>query len=144
MSDVDIRELASRWEWLAAFPVMRQLRTHLDEDQYLDYLEQMTADGYRLFGLFADGDLAALAGVNIMTNMYYGRHLWVFELVTDTDHRSMGYGKRLFEHIVDWADDHGCEKVALSSGLQRERAHRFYEDRVEMDRASYVYTMELD
>jgi len=144
MSDVDIRELESQREWREAFPVMQQLRTHLDEEQYLDYLEQMTADGYRLFGLFSGDDLAALAGVNIMTNMYYGRHLWVFELVTDADHRSEGFGKQLFEYLVEWADGKGCEKVALSSGLQRERAHRFYEDHVEMERASYVYTTDLN
>jgi GNAT superfamily N-acetyltransferase len=144
MSDVEIRELESRAEWVEAFPIMRQLRTHLDEDKYLAYLEQMTADGYRLFGLFAGDELAALAGVNIMTNMYYGRHLWVFELVTDADHRSRGFGKQLFDHLVEWATAQGCEKVALSSGVQRERAHGFYEDHVEMDRASYVYTLDLD
>jgi len=144
MSDVEIRELESKREWLDAFPLVKQLRTHLDEAQYLEYLEQMTADGYRLFGLFADGDLAALAGADILTNMYYGRHLWVFELVTDPDHRSKGFGRQLFEHLVGWAEDRGCERIALSSGLQRERAHRFYEDHVEMDRASYVFTRELD
>lgn len=143
MSDVTIRELESQTEWVDAFPVMKQLRTHLDEEQYLDYLERMTADGYRLFGLFSGDQLAALAGVDILTNMYYGRHLWVFELVTDSDHRSKGFGRQLFRHLVEWAEDRGCEKVALSSGVQREQAHRFYEDHVEMDRASYVYTTDL-
>ncbi|ELY98688.1 acetyltransferase [Natrialba chahannaoensis JCM 10990] len=143
MSDVKIRELESESEWLGAFPVIKQLRTHLDEDQYLSYLEQMTADGYRLFGLFSDDDLAAVAGVDILTNMYYGRHLWVFELVTDADHRSRGFGEQLFRYLVEWAENKGCEKIALSSGLQRDEAHRFYENRVEMDRASYVYTQDL-
>lgn len=144
MGDVEIRELESRKEWLDAFPVMEQLRTHLDEERYLEYLEQMTADGYRLFGLFSDDELAALAGVDILTNMYYGRHLWVFELVTDSGHRSKGFGKRLFRYLVDWAEAKGCEKIALSSGLQREQAHRFYEEYVEMEKASYVFTLDLE
>lgn len=55
--------------------LVSKLRTQLDEAEYLDSLERMTANGYRLFGLFADGDLAALAGVDILTTMYYGRHL---------------------------------------------------------------------
>lgn len=143
MTDVRIRELESESEWVDAFPVVEQLRTHLDEAQYLEYLERMTADGYRLFGLFSDGDLAAVAGVDISTNMYYGRHLWVFELVTDADHRSRGFGGQLFRYLVEWAEARGCEKVALSSGLQREDAHRFYEEHVEMERASYVYTLDL-
>jgi len=144
MDGVTIRELESEQTWLDAFPVMRQLRTDLDEEQYLDYLDRMTANGYRLFGLFSDGDLAAVAGVDIMTNMYYGRHMWVFELVTDADHRSRGFGGRLLRYLVDWAEDRGCEKVALSSGVQREDAHRFYEDHMDMERASYVFTLDLD
>lgn len=144
MAEPKIRELVPREEWLDAFPVMKQLRTHLDEETYLEYLEQMTADGYRLFGLFSNGELAALAGVDIVTNMYYGRHLWVFELVTDSDHRSRGFGERLFRYLREWAEMKGCEKIALSSGLQRDDAHRFYEERVEMQRASYVFTLDLD
>lgn len=143
MRGVEIRELASEEDWRLAFPVMRQLRSHLDEDRYLEYLYQMTANGYRLFGLFSNGDLAVLAGVQIMVNMYYGRHLWVFELVTDAAHRSKGYGTELFEFLKDWAVAHGCEKIALSSGLHRADAHRFYEDAVDMDRASYVFTADL-
>lgn len=144
MADTDIRELVSETEWVDAFPVVKQLRDHLDEDQYLDYLERMTADGYRLFGLFFDGELAAVAGVDISTNMYHGRHLWVFELVTDSDHRSEGFGGELFQYLVAWAEDKGCETVALSSGLQREDAHRFYEEHVGMDRASYVFTLDVE
>ncbi len=143
MDTSEIRELTTRTEWRDAFPLMKQLRSHLDEETYLKYLEEMTADGYRLFGLFADGDLAALAGVGIEVNMYYGRHLWVFELVTDANHRSEGFGETLFEFLVEFADGAGCEKVALSSGLQRSDAHRFYEDRVGMERASYVFAHEL-
>ncbi len=144
MSEPTIRELSSEEEWLDAFPVMKQLRTHLDEGTYLRYLEEMTADGYRLFGLFSDGEPAALAGIGIETNMYYGRHLWVYELVTDSTHRSKGFGERLFEYLSDWAEEKGCERIALSSGLRREDAHRFYEERAGMERASYVFTLGLD
>lgn len=144
MSDPTIRELVSKAEWREAFPVMKQLRTHLDEETYLRYLDEMSADGYRLFGLFSEGELAALAGVDIETNMYYGRHLWVFELVTDSAHRSEGFGERLFEFIREFAEERGCEKIALSSGLQRSDAHRFYEDRAEMEKASYVFTRDLE
>jgi GNAT superfamily N-acetyltransferase len=143
-ASTQIRELVTEAEWIEAFPVVSQLRNHLDEAAYLDYLERMTANGYRLFGLFADGDLAAVAGVDILTNMYYGRHLWVFDLVTDADHRSKGFGERLLRYLEGWAADRGCEKIALSSGLQRDAAHRFYEERADMDRVSYVFTTDLD
>jgi GNAT superfamily N-acetyltransferase len=143
-ASTQIRELVTEAEWLDAFPVVSQLRTHLDQAEYLEYIERMTANGYRLFGLFADGELVAVAGVDILTNMYYGRHLWVFDLVTDADHRSKGFGERLLRYLEGWAEDRGYEKIALSSGLQRDAAHRFYEERADMDRVSYVFTTDLD
>ncbi len=144
MGTANIRELASEAERRAAFPVVKQLRDHLDEETYLEYLERMTADGYRLFGLFSDGKIAAVAGVDILTNMYYGRHLWVFELVTDSAHRSKGFGEELLQYLTKWAESRGCEKIALSSGLQRTDAHRFYEERADMEKASYVFTLDVD
>ncbi|RRJ28431.1 GNAT family N-acetyltransferase [Halocatena pleomorpha] len=143
MAETDIQELVTEAEWRSAFPVMSQLRTHLDEETYLDYVRQMTADGYRLFARLVDGEIAALAGVQIQINMYYGRHVWVCELVTDAERRSSGHGLALLTFIAEWADEQGCELVALSSGVQRTDAHRFYEERADMERASYVYKQPL-
>ncbi|WP_423747309.1 GNAT family N-acetyltransferase (plasmid) [Haladaptatus sp. SPP-AMP-3] len=139
MTESKIYELESEAEWLDAFQVMEQLRTHLNEESYLEYLREMTDNGYRLFAVSVNDKIVSLAGVEIRVTMYYGRHVWVHELVTDIDHRSEGHGLELLSFVEEWAEQHDCELVALSSGLQREEAHRFYEDRAEMDQASYVY-----
>lgn len=144
MTETKVHELKTEEEWLDAFPVMVQLRTHLNEDSYLDYLREMTDGGYRLFAVSVDGEIVSLAGVGIQVNMYYGRHVWVYELVTDADHRSEGHGFELLSFVENWAEEESCELVALSSGLQREDAHRFYEERVGMERASYVYKSPLE
>jgi len=143
MAETRVHELKTEEEWVDAFPVMNQLRTHLSADSYLDYLREMTPEGYRLFALSADDEIVSLAGVRIHTNMSYGRHVWVDELVTDADHRSEGHGVELLSFVEDWAEEENCELVALSSGLQRADAHRFYEERVGMERASYVYKLPL-
>lgn len=139
MVETEIRELVSEEEWTAAFPVMGQLRTDLDVETYLEYLRRMTAEGYRLFARLVDGEIVALAGIEIQTNMYYDRHVWVHELVTDADHRSAGHGLALLRFVEEWAAEQGCELVALSSGVQRTDAHRFYEEKAGMERVSYVY-----
>ena len=144
MTETEITELETCEEWAEAFPVMRQLRTHLDEASYLDYLREMTADGYRLFARTVGGDVVALAGIGEAVNMYHGRHVWVYELVTDEDHRSEGHGAALLSFVEEWAADRDRDVVALSSGTQRTDAHRFYEERARMDRASYVYTKSLE
>lgn len=144
MAETQVHELKTEEAWIDAFPVMIRLRTHLTEASYLEYLREMTDDGYRLFAVSVDDRIVALAGVGIQVNMYYGRHVWIYELVTDADHRSEGYGLKLLSYIEDWAEENDCELVALSSGLQREEAHRFYEERAGMERASFVYTRQLD
>ncbi len=138
-----IVQLRNEAEWREAFPVMGQLRTHLDESAYLNHVRDMTAEGYRLFALYEDTAIVALAGVIILTNLYYGRHVYVYDLVTDAARRSRGYGETLLNHIHDWGREQGCRCVALSSGLQREGAHRFYEQKMGYDRQSYVFKKEL-
>lgn len=52
MNTITINELQSQKEILEAFPVMSQLRTHLDEKAYLDLVtEAKEKDMYRLFAL---------------------------------------------------------------------------------------------
>lgn len=142
MSSVEIVELLGE-EIRAAFPLMQELRTSLTEARYVEAVAEMAADGYRLFALKRDGVAVALAGVGIATNLYYGRYLWVYDLVTTEAERSRGYGRRLLQHLEELARQEGCDTIALSSGVQRSDAHRFYEERMGYERASFVFRKEL-
>lgn len=135
-----IDELTSEAEWREAFPVMRELRSHLDEATFLALLREMRPGGYRLLAARDDaGVIRALAGIGEQTNLYYGHHIWVYELVTTASERSHGYGKALMDQVEAMARDLGCDTVALASGLQRADAHRFYEDKVGMVRSAYTF-----
>jgi GNAT superfamily N-acetyltransferase len=135
-----INELTTEAEWREAFPVMRELRTHLDEATFLDLMRVITPQGYRLLAARDDdGTIRALAGIGEQTNLYYGHHIWVYELVTTASERSHGYGKALMDQVDAMARDLGCDTVALASGLQRADAHRFYEDKVGMMRSAYTF-----
>ena len=126
-----ILELTKSDQFEAAFPLMNQLRLDLTLDSFLELLGQMTNDGYRLFALVAQNQIVALAGASLRTNFYSGRHVYIYDLVTDASKRSFGYGESLLEFVHDWAKENGAEYVALESGIQRTDAHRFYEDRME-------------
>ena len=139
MDTMIVKELESPKEMLEAFPVMNQLRTHLDEKTYLDLvIEAKEKDMYRLFALFDQGEIVAVIGFKPMITLYYGRFVWVCDLVTDQTKRSNGYGERLLSYVHEWAEDHEYRSVALSSGLQRTDAHRFYEEKMGYDKVSYV------
>ena len=131
-------------EMARAFPVMQELRTHLDEEQYASYLSDMVADGYRLFAREdADGRILALAGIALRTNFYYGRYAWVYDLVTSSRARSQGHGAALLAEVEKISRAAGCRAVALSSNFERVDAHRFYEDKMGYKRASYVFKKNL-
>jgi GNAT superfamily N-acetyltransferase len=134
-----IRELVNKNEWLEAFPVMNELRTHLNQGRYLEFLQIMQEDGYQLFALYQNDQITAIAGVAIQTNFYYGKHVFVYDLVTHSKHRSKGYGGQLLSFIHRYAFDNGCGIVALESGLFRVDAHRFYESKMGYEKFCYSF-----
>ncbi|GAA5344539.1 GNAT family N-acetyltransferase [Planifilum fimeticola] len=138
-----IRELTKKDEWIEAFPLMKELRTHLDQDTYLSLLEEMRPQGYRLFALEENGRMVALAGVAVMVNLYNGRYLFIYDLVTKEGERSKGYGEKLLRHLEAFARDQGCRLVELTSGLKRKNAHRFYEEKMGYTRNSWVFRKRL-
>lgn len=144
MDSYVIKEIKSKNEIVEAFPVMKQLRTHLDVNSYLELvLDAQENDRYQMFALVDEGEIVAVIGFKPMITLYYGRFVWICDLVTDMNNRSKGYGKQLLTYVHRWAKDNNYETVALSSGLQREDAHRFYEERMNYDKVSYVFKKSL-
>ena len=137
----DIVEL-SETELAESFKVMRELRPHLTQEVYVARVKEMRARGYRLLALKVEGDIAVLAGVTFDLNLYWGRHLFVYDLVTAEKYRSKRYGKRMLGYIHNLALSEDCEAVALSSSFPREGAHLFYE-REGYERTGYVFLKRL-
>jgi GNAT superfamily N-acetyltransferase len=127
---MEIVELRSEAERSEALPVLQELYPSLDEGRYADLLAEMEADGYRQFGLRdGEGGLVAVAGVAVHVNLYYGRHLYIYDLVVAQGARSGGYGGLLMDHVEEFARRERCETAALAVGLEREGARRLYERR---------------
>lgn len=139
-----IKELKTSEEILCAFLIMKTLRTHLTEKEYLELVnEAMEKDSYHLYALYDEGSMVAVTGFKPMITLYYGRFVWVCDLVTAPEARSKGYGETLLTYIHRWAEENHYESVALSSGLKRTDAHRFYEEKMNYDKVSYVFKHEL-
>ncbi|WP_255452172.1 GNAT family N-acetyltransferase [Sporosarcina sp. ANT_H38] len=134
ISTEKILELTTTVQWKEAFLIMKQLRLDLVEETYLDLLSEMKIDGYRLFAFFSENTIVAVAGLSLRVNFYNKRHVFIYDLVTDASHRSLGYGERLLTYIHKWSKDNGAEYVALESGIQRTDAHRFYEEKFNYDK----------
>jgi len=78
--------------------------------------------------LAIDGDRAiGLASVYVdLQSIRYGKRCWLQDLVVTSQDRSRGAGHALLTAAADWARQHGCTHLELSSGAGRKDAHRFY------------------
>ncbi|QOP45213.1 GNAT family N-acetyltransferase [Sulfurimonas paralvinellae] len=118
---LDLKELDVAWS------LVKQLRVQLEYEEFENLIYEMRDREYTMLGVFEKERLMCYAGVVIQTNLYHKRHLFIDELVSDENYRSQGYGKMMLEYLQDYAKIAACENIVLSSGLQREDAHRFYE-----------------
>lgn len=128
-------------EFVEAWPVVQQLRSSLTLEDFLKFASEMYH--YRVFVVVLSGNVIAYAGFSEQLNMYEGRHLFVYELVTDKKLRGNGYGKMLMEEICAEGRRMNCEMLVLTSNAQRIEAHRFYEEKVGLKKTSLVFRKEL-
>jgi GNAT superfamily N-acetyltransferase len=109
------------------FEVMRQLRPHLVESEYVQSIRSlMASEGLKLLSLSTHGHVKAVATYRIMRMLYCGALLYVDDLVVDEQSRSGGYGRRILERLKEEAHAVGCSEIQLISRVTREQAHRFY------------------
>jgi GNAT superfamily N-acetyltransferase len=118
LTDID----SARRVW----PVMSQLRTHLNEESFAALLPTMFAEGYRLVGAFDNQRCIAAAGFRITHFLHRGKNLYVDDLVSDEALRGKGYGKALLSWMHVLAKREDCAQLHLDSGVQRAGAHAFY------------------
>lgn len=126
---VSIQIADSDAEVAACFPVLHQLRPHLEQDNFLAHFRQLQAsDRYQLVSIKDSvGKIVAVAGYTIYTNLAFGRHLYLQDLVTADSERSKGYGKLLIDWLRQHAKEQDCSTLHLCSKFERQDAHRFYE-----------------
>ncbi|RRJ31190.1 GNAT family N-acetyltransferase [Halocatena pleomorpha] len=135
-----IRELQTNEEYEEAVRILEQLWTDAEDEFIRSWADEA---GYRLFGLYENETLLAVANCSVQRVLHHQRHAWIHDLVVDETHRSAGYGTRLLSFVEQWARDHDCAYVALAGTLDNEMAHQFYESNG-MNRWGYVFEREID
>jgi GNAT superfamily N-acetyltransferase len=112
---------------LSAFNVMRQLRPHLtDARSFAAQVATQHAQGYRLLAASSAGSVVGLAGYRTLTNLLYGRFVYVDDLVVDGTLQRSGIGAQLLDAVRQIAREAGCAQFVLDTGLHMPLAQRFY------------------
>ena len=140
---MDIALAETREDIAATWPVMRQLRPHLDAQAYLELVVRLQAERhFKLARMAVDGHVVAAAGLRFGEWLHGGRYLEIEDFVTSEESRSLGHGGAFFDWIAALARDSGCRHLRLLSGVQREAAHRFYRRKGMRQEACY-FSLEL-
>jgi ribosomal protein S18 acetylase RimI-like enzyme len=122
------RLIQSAEDLKSVFPLMKQLREHLDETQFVDLVQSAMRDSrYQLLGFFEDGNCQGLMGYRILTDLVHGRHMYIDDLVVDEKTRSKGLGARLLSKAKEIARSENCKRLRLCTGADNNRGKDFYE-----------------
>ncbi|HSX03306.1 MAG TPA: GNAT family N-acetyltransferase [Rhabdochlamydiaceae bacterium] len=108
------------------YGVMKQLRSHLKEDVFIEQIQRQIAAGYQLIYLEEAGEVVAVAGFRFLEFLAWGKVLYIDGLVTDFEARGKGYGGKLIKWLIERAKVEKCDQVHLDGGPQRHDAHRLY------------------
>ena len=111
-------------ELRAAFPIVVQLRQHLDVQEFMACAVRQSGAGYELIGAFIDQTIVGVMGMRPVETLARGKHLHVDDLVVDASARGRGYGKALLDHAERESETRGCAWVFLDS---RPEVLTFYE-----------------
>lgn len=139
---MDIRIATTDADIAACYPVMRELRPHIAEDEFLARIRRQRDAGYALAFVQEGGDVVAVAGFRVGENLAWGRFLYVDDLVTLPALRSRGHGAALLAWLRARAAQEGCRQLHLDSGVQRKDALRFYQ-REGMTLASFHFVEQI-
>ena len=102
------------------------------------------APGYRLLVAFVEGEIAGTYALYILGKLgKRGAPAGVVEdVAVAPTHQGQGIGRAMMAHAIEECRKAGCYKLALSSNVRRESAHRFYES-LGFERHGYSYAVFL-
>ncbi len=98
---------------------------------------------YAVYLAEREGEIAGTFALLIMDNLaHHGAAEGIVEnVVVPPQFQSQGIGKLMMEYAMQICAEAGCYKLVLSSNIQRERAHQFYES---LGFEKYGYSFRVD
>jgi GNAT superfamily N-acetyltransferase len=111
---------------LKCWRAVKELRPHLERDQFLPIVDEMKREGYQLAFIEENGEAVSIIGFRYLQFLFAGKHIYIDDLSTLPECRGKGYGGTLLDFVFNYASKKGYETVTLDSGYQRADAHRLY------------------
>lgn len=100
---------------------------------YIVYVAESNGEMVGTFALMIIDNLAHMGAPSAL----------VEDVVVKENLQGRGIGKQMIMFVMDYCKSIGCYKIALSSSLKRENAHRFYES-LGFKKHGYSYLLEFE
>ena len=113
-SEILVRRLAPG-EWKSAFPLVAQLRPHLDEAEFLSRVARQAYYGYELVGAFRGDSRVGVMGMRPVHTLVRGPHLHIDDLIAEEAARRGGVGSALMRFAEADARARGMTAVHLDA-----------------------------
>lgn len=123
---MNVKIATSDEDILKCWKAIHALRPHLNESDFLETIREMISEGYMLAFVDVEGIAAAIAGFRYLQYLFNGKHIYIDDLSTLSEHRGKGYASKLLDYVCNYAREKGYKLVTLDSGYHRVEAHRLY------------------
>lgn len=123
---MQIKQASTKEDFIKCFEVMKELRPHHNPDSFLQAMDEMKKEGYRLIFLEDNSVAVCVAGFRFTTTLYDGLIIDFDDFITLAAARNKGYASFVFDHLVSLAAERSIKTIHLNSGHGRFDAHRFY------------------
>ena len=133
------KELISDDEYLAAYPVLKELDDRLEIDRFLLAMNHKLSKYSKLYAIEESGEIVSVAAVWILMTGTFDRIFWIHAFVTIKKHRSKGYGKLLLEGLKKVAAEYECSEIRVHA--HREKAITYWTEKVGFQRFSKIFQL---
>ncbi|MEP7107040.1 MAG: GNAT family N-acetyltransferase [Ferruginibacter sp.] len=113
-------------EILKCWNVMKVLRPHLTENEFVPTVIEMISEGYHLAYIEEDNLAVSAIGYRFQQFLFNGKHCYIDDLATIPGQTGKGYAGKLIDYVVEVCKRRGLKTITLDSGFNRLDAHRLY------------------
>ena len=95
-----------------------------------EWFDELIASPYHdmLIATNDDGDIIGIATLSVHMGPIIRKNAYLEDFVTDSTVRGQGVGSALWEEMLKWAREKGCNNLEFTCGDDRGPSHRFYKN----------------
>ena len=101
-------------------------RGEIPESWFSDLISSPSHD--MLLAIDDDGKIIGIATLSIIMGPIVRKNAYLEDFITDESVRGQGVGSKLWQAMLDWSKEKGCNNLVFTCGQGRETSQKFYKN----------------